>query len=123
MTDKSGMFAPHQNLSDQINSNIIRSEIEGGVYLRDLPDESTLEVATQNRSYTLVIRGDGQALICGHPEFCPEPVEVRIHGSNWGGSMLKAAYLGRGMHLEYRHPKYRGPIVTSPIVDIRLKAA
>ncbi|HWZ32368.1 MAG TPA: hypothetical protein VNX18_13605 [Bryobacteraceae bacterium] len=123
MLDKSGIFVPHQNLSDQINGNIIRSEIEGGVYLRDLPEESTLEVATQNRRYTLVVRGDGQALISGHPEFCPEPVEVRIHGSNWGGSMLKAAYLGRGMHLEYRHPKYRGPIVTSPIVDIRLMAA
>ena len=123
MLDKSGIFVPHQNLSDQINGNIIRSEIEGGVYLRDLPEESTLEVATQNRRYTLVVRGDGQALISGHPEFCPEPVEVRIHGSNWGGSMLKAAYLGRGMHPEYRHPKYRGPIVTSPIVDIRLMAA
>jgi hypothetical protein len=123
MLEQTGIFAPHQNLSDQINGNIIRSEIEGGVYLRDLPVESTLEVATRNRSYTLVVRSDGQALISGHPEFCPEPVEVRISGSNWGGSMLKAAFLGRGMHLEYRHPNYRGPIVTSPIVDIRLKAA
>jgi hypothetical protein len=117
------MFVPHQNLSDQINGNIIRSEIEGGVYLKDLPEESTLEVVTQNRWYTLVVRRDGQAWISGHPEFCPVPVEVRISGSNWGGSMLKAAFLGRGMHLEYRHPSYRGPIVTSPIVDIRLKAA
>lgn len=123
MFEHSGMFVPHQNLSDQINGNIIRSEIEGGVYLRDLPDQSTLEVATQNRRYTLVVRDDGHALISGHPEFCPEPVLVRISGSNWGGSMLKAAFLGRGMHLEYRHPKFRGPIVTSPIVDIRLKAA
>ena len=117
------MFSPHPNLSDQINGNVIRSEIEGGVYLRDLPEQSTLEVATRNRSYTLVVRGDGQALISGHPQFCPEPVLVQIHGSNWGGSMLKTAFLGRGMHLEYRHPDYRGPIVTSPIVDIRLKAA
>jgi hypothetical protein len=123
MFEHSGMFIAHQNLSDQINGNIIRSEIEGGVYLRDLPDESTLEVATQNRRYILVLRNDGHALISGHPEFCPEPVLVRISGSNWGGSMLKAAFLGRGMHLEYRHPKFRGPIVTSPIVDIRLKAA
>jgi hypothetical protein len=123
VANKTGIFAPHQNLSDQINGNIVRSEIEGGVYLRDLPDQATLEVATQNRRYTLVVSSDGQALISGHPEFCPEPVEVRIHGSNWGGSMLKAAYLGRGMHLEYRHPNYRGPIVTSPIVEIRLKAA
>jgi len=115
------MFVPHQNLSDQINGNIVRSEIEGGVYLKDLPDESTLDVVTQNRGYTLVVRRDGLALISGHPEFCPEPVLVRISGCNWGGSMLKAAYLGRGMHLEYRHPRYRGPIVTSPIVEIRVR--
>ncbi len=123
MFETSGMFVPHRNLSDQINSNIIRSEIEGGVYLKDLPDASTLEVITQNRWYTLVIERDGHAWISGHPEFCPEPVLVWISGSNWGGSLLKTAFLGRGMHLEYRHPDYRGPIVTSPIVDIRLKAA
>lgn len=111
---------PHQNLSDQINHNIIRSEIEGGVYLRDLPEESTIEVETRNRWYTVRVLGDCLAFISGHPEFCPEPVLVRISGCNWGGSMLKAAYLGRGMHLEYRHPDYKGPIITSPIVDIRL---
>lgn len=115
------MFQPHQNLSDGINGNIIRSEIEGGVYLRDLPDEAELEVVTQNRGYTLVVRQDGSALISGHPEFCPEPVLVRISGSNWGGSMLKAAYLGRGMHMEFRHPEYQGPIVTSRIIDIRMR--
>ncbi len=118
-----GMFRPHQNLSDQINGNIIRSEIEGGVYLRDLPEPATVEVETQNRWYTMVVRHDGSAWIWGHPEFCPEPVLVRITGSNWGGSMLKTAYLGRGMHLEFRHPNYEGPIVTSPIVDIRVKQA
>lgn len=123
MPAETQLFTPHQNLSDQINGNIIRSEIEGGVYLSELPEESTLEVETQNRWYTLVVRRDGRALISGHPEFCPKPVEVRISGSNWGGSMLKSAFLGRGMHLEYRHPDYRGPIVTSAIVDIRLKAA
>jgi hypothetical protein len=117
------MFRTHHNLSDQINRNIVRSEIEGGVFLKDLPGESTLEVATQNRRYTVVLLGDGQALISGHPEFCPEPVLVRISGSNWGGSMLKTQYLGRGMHMEYRHPRYRGPIVTSRIVDIQLRRA
>lgn len=115
------MFEPHQNLSDRINGNIIRSEIEGGVYLRDLPDQAELEVVTQNRGYTLVVQQDGSALISGHPEFCPKPVLVRISGSNWGGSMLKAAYLGRGMHMEFRHPEYKGPIVTSRIIDIRMR--
>jgi hypothetical protein len=118
VVELSWMFAPHQNLSDQINGNIIRSELEGGVYLRDLPDDSTLEVETRNRWYTLIVLRDGEAWISGHPQFCPEPVLVRISGSNWGGSMLKTAYVGRGMHLEYRHPNYQGPIVTSPIVDI-----
>src|ERR1700730_5760737 len=111
MFEHTGMFVPHQNLSDQINGNIIRSEVEGGVYLRDLPDESTLEVETRNRWYTLIVLGDGEALISGHPQFCPEPVLVRISGSNWGGSMLKAAYLGRGMHMEFRHPDFKGPII------------
>jgi hypothetical protein len=117
------MFIPHPNLSDEINRNIVQSEIEGGVYLRDLPDESTLEVVTRNRWYTLTVLRDCEALISGHPEFCPEPVLVRISGSNWGGSMLKTAFVGRGMHLEYRHPDYEGPIVTSQIVDVRLRAA
>lgn len=117
------MFEPHQNLSDDINGNIIRSEIEGGVYLKDLPEEVTLEVVTQNRPYMLVVQRDGSALISGHPEFCPEPVRVRISGCNWGGSMIKSAFLGRGMRLEFKHPNYQGPIITSPIIDIRLRQA
>jgi hypothetical protein len=117
---KVAMFAPHQNLSDDVNGQIVRSEMEGGVDLRQLPPESTLEVATRNRAYLIVMLRDCLALISGHPEFCPEPVLVRILGSNWGGSMLKTAYLGRGMHLEFRHPSYEGLIVTSPIEDIRL---
>lgn len=113
------MFLPHPNLSDEVNHNIAQSEIEGGVYLKDLPDQTTLEIETQNRSYVLVSRGDGQALLSGHPEFCPEPVLVHIEGSNWGGSMLKSSFVGRGMHLEFRHPEYQRPIITSRIMEIR----
>jgi hypothetical protein len=114
---------PHPNLSDQVNHNIIESEIEGGVYLWDLPRESTLEVETQNRSYTIVLFESGAALISGHPRYCPEPVLVKIEGSNWGGSMLKPSYVGRGMHLEFRHPEYEQPIITSRILEIRQRAA
>ncbi|MGA2345011.1 MAG: hypothetical protein ABSF93_03330, partial [Candidatus Sulfotelmatobacter sp.] len=42
-----------------------------------------------------------------------------IAGSTWGGSMLKLQYVGRGMHLEFRHPLYPTPIITSPIQEIR----
>jgi len=114
------MFQPHKNLSDEINRNIIQSEVEGGVYLRDLGYMATLEVTTRNTRYIIVIDRDGEAWIAGHPRFCPEPVLVHISGSNWGGSMLKVAFIGRGMHLEFRHPDYPGAVVTSPVVDIRL---
>ena len=33
--------------------------------------------------------------------------------------MLKLRFIGRGMHLEFSHPEYRTPIVTSRIQDIR----
>lgn len=114
------LFRPNPHLSDSINSNIVRSEVEGGVYLKDLPTDASLEIETQNRFYVLVHRGAGQFFISGHPKFCPEPTLVTVAGSNWGGSMLKKAYVGRGMHLEFVHPDYERPIVTSRIIDIRL---
>jgi hypothetical protein len=43
---------------------------------------------------------------------------VAIAGSTWGGTMLKVRYVGRGMRLEFHHPGYRTPIVTSPIREI-----
>lgn len=112
------LFQPHPNLSDEINSNVIRSEMEGGVHLRDLALGAVLEVQTCQRLYTIVNQGDGDALISGHPRYCPEPVLVKIHGSTWGGSMLKEQFIGRGMHLEFRHPAYL-PITTSRILHVR----
>ncbi|HUQ90817.1 MAG TPA: hypothetical protein VM120_03980 [Bryobacteraceae bacterium] len=114
------MFRPNPHLSDSINHNIVRSEVEGGVYLKDVPSEGTLEIETQNRFYVLQSRGGGQFLISGHPKFCPNPTLVTVSGSNWGGSMLKKSYVGRGMHLEFLHPEYERPIVTSRIIEIRL---
>ena len=33
--------------------------------------------------------------------------------------MLKADFLGRGMHMEFQHPGYNRAIVTSRIVELR----
>ena len=33
--------------------------------------------------------------------------------------MLKLRFVGRGMHLEFHHPEYRTPIITSTIQEIR----
>jgi hypothetical protein len=112
------LFMPHPNFSDEVYRNIVQTEIEGGVYLDDLSEGEVLEVETQNHWYTIVIRRRGEELISGHPQYCPDPVPVRIEGSTWGGSMLKVRFVGRGMHLEFQHPTYRR-IMTSRIVDIR----
>jgi hypothetical protein len=117
------MFNPHPNLADEVNRGIVQSEIEGGVFLGDLPPSTVLEIQTMHHCYKAVLLGGSEALLSGHPEFCPEPVQVAISGSTWGGSMLKLQYVGRGMHLEFRHPQYATPIITSPIQDIRDNAA
>jgi hypothetical protein len=113
------MFTPHPNLSDKVNGGIIQSEIEGGVFLHDLPPSTVLEIQTMHHCYRAVLLGGNDAMISGHPEFCPEPVLVAIAGSTWGGSMLKLQFVGRGMHLEFHHPEYPTPIITSAIQDIR----
>lgn len=111
-------LAAHPNFSDEVNRNIIESEIEGGVYLDDLPPSSVLSIQTNNRVYKIVVLDNDRALISGHPEFCPQPEQVRINGSTWGGSMIRTKFVGRGMHLEFEHPVYR-TIITSRILDVQ----
>ncbi len=121
LVDTANFSFPHPNFGDAINRNVVQSEIEGGVHLNDVPPDTVLWVHTRNHIYTIVHQGWGRALISGHPVFCPEPVEVQIHGSTWGGAMIMTKYLGRGMHLEFQHPVHQ-VIITSPIVDIRAAA-
>ncbi len=78
------LFTPHPHLSEEVNRNIVQSEIEGGVYLDKLLEGTMLEVETQHRFYTIINCGRGRALISGHPKFCPDPILVRIEGSTWG---------------------------------------
>ena len=118
MVTEPKLFAPHPHLDDRINHNIIQSEIEGGVFLYELPPGTVLEVETQNRVYRLECCGHASAWISGHPAFCPQAVVVDVHGSTWGGTMLKMHFIGRGMHLEFSHPEH-GLILTSRITDIR----
>ncbi len=109
---------PHLNLSDEINRDIVQSEVEGGVYLSDLPAGARLEVETANHTYRLTHTGRGRVLISGHPDYCPEPVEVVVLGSNWGGAAVKSCFIGRGMRLEFAHPRHE-MVMTSTILEVR----
>ena len=119
-TDSLTLFEPHPNFSDAINRNVIRSEVEGGVDLRRLAPGTVLEVQTRNNVYRIVSERDGGAWISGHPVFCPDPVSVNIHGSTWGGSMLRERYIGRGMYFEFGHPDY-WRLTTSRILEVQEK--
>ncbi|HEV8412624.1 MAG TPA: hypothetical protein VGQ49_03455 [Bryobacteraceae bacterium] len=111
-------FRPHLNFDDAINRAICLSEIEGGVTLDELPVGAALDVQTANTLYRLENRGDGEVLISGHPEICPEPVLVNFHGSTWGTPMLKVRFIGREMRMEFFHPE-KGIVRTSRVRDIR----
>ena len=115
------LFCPHPNLSGEINRNIVEAEMQGGVSLERLPRGTRLEVKTRHNVYTIICESHSE-LICGHPQFCPQPVRVRIQGSTWGGSMLWARFIGRGMHLEFIIPDL-GRVTTSPVQEIRELAA
>jgi len=112
-------FRPCLNLSAEVNHEIVASEFEGGVFLRDLAPATVLYIETAHHCYTAIVLAGNSVLMSGHPKYCPEPVEVKISGSTWGGSMLKPCFIGRGMHLEFKHPDFRSLITTSRIRDIR----
>lgn len=108
----------HPHLSDSINSNIAQSEIDGGVWLKNLPSGRGLEVQTRNNLYCIRKLEDEAYTIRGNARFCPVDTPCSISGSTWGGSMLKVGFIGRGMHLEFSLDGH-GTLTSSTIEDIR----
>lgn len=96
----------HENLDPAINMNLAMSERNGGVFLKDVLPGGSVLVKTRNSLYTLVNHDDrwmgqgGQRL--------PEMREIQVHGSTFGGSMLKTKFIGIGMHLEFNTPVLGG---------------
>lgn len=109
----------HPNLDPLTQTRIVQSEIEGGVFLRDVPDGGKLEVETKSRVYTIHKIADRDYRISGHPKYCPGPTRAYITGSTFGGSLLKAGFIGRGMRLEFSTDEHDGTILTSIIHDVR----
>ncbi len=110
-------FESHEGLADHLSDKIVRSRFEGGIDLNQLKKGTVVRIQTRSREYTLMYRGESEALIWGHPDICPEPVAIQIVGSTWGGSALKSSFIGQSMHLEFQHPTLKR-VVTSPIVAL-----
>jgi hypothetical protein len=110
-------YQDNPNLSPEINNNIRESELAGGVWWNDSPIKSKVRVKTRNTLYLLEKRDDG-TYIEGNAKYCPSPTKASIHGSTWGGSMLKMGWIGVGMHLEFSTEGHPGPITTSEIESV-----
>lgn len=91
------------------------------VNLDALPVGTVLDVDTANTHYRIENRGDGEVLISGNADVCPEPVKVDFHGSSAGRTILKPGVIGREMSMEFLHPQ-RGIVRTSRVREIRERA-
>jgi hypothetical protein len=93
-------------------------EEEDGVALDDLAVGATLDVETRHHTYHIKNLGDGRATIYGHPEYCPEPIQVEMIASDRGGEFPRMRFIGKGARLEFWHPE-RGIVRTSRIAEVR----
>ncbi len=100
-------------------SNLPTFDSDGGVELGDVRAGTVLEVQTKNTSYTVIPQEDGETLIWGHPQYCPEPVKVSGFGSCYPTGVLRKRYIGMGMRLSFRLGDRQ--ITTSRILNIQFK--
>ena len=109
----------HPNASKDINLPAANSGSDEGSYLNDLACGDVVELATAHHNYRLVKRADTHVRISGHPTFCPDPIEVEIEGSLGNGrpAKPKPGFIGRGMHLTFKHPNF-DLVTTSQIREI-----
>jgi hypothetical protein len=91
-----------------------------GVTLKTLKPCDMIHTRTLNSDYEIFLLDpeSGLALVRGGKYFA-EPREAIVSGSNFGGSMLKLGWLGRGLSMELSVNGDR--IATSPIIELRVE--
>ena len=80
---------------------------------------SVISVETKNRHYEIECLGGTAIRICGHPEYCPEPVSARVQGSVDKQGALEFGLITRGMRLVFLLNDHR-PITTTRVMRLRL---
>jgi len=99
------------------STSVLPAETDS-VDIDDLPIGAKLEVDTGHTTYRLENRGQGQVLISGHPEFCPEPVLVEFQGAVGGPALLRLWHIEPGLKMAFQHPVL-GTVRTSRVRAIR----
>jgi hypothetical protein len=90
-----------------------------GLGLCDLEPLTALRVRTANTVYEItVLRPPQTAVLVRGGRFFPQTSEARFSGSGFGGSCLKVAWFGVGLHMEFHYTGVR--IVTSCVRSIQV---
>jgi len=88
----------------------------------NLASGSVVDVETKSRHYRIKCLGGTAIRVSGHPEYCPEPVSARLHGSVDKQGSLEFGVIGRGMRLRFMLDDLR-PITTSTVVRLHVDQA
>ena len=87
---------------------------------KNLIPGSMIDVETKSRHYRIEYLGGNSIRVSGHPEFCPERVPARLHGSLDQNGYLELGFITCGMKLVFvlggDHP-----ITTSNVVHVSVE--
>ncbi len=120
MSDEPGH--PEHHLSKEINEAIAASDRDGGIWMRDVEVGQTVLVQTKNTLYELTKHEQHWSALGG--KYFARPRIANIHGSTFGGSMIRPGFIGVGMYLEFSHPTDdKSNLTTSVILSAKIKGA
>ena len=113
---ESGVLVPRRCTLDGFSAEVART---GGVYLRDLDPITNLRVQTENTLYEITVpRPPRSVVLVRGGRFFPKTPEASFGGSSFGGSCLKLAWFGVGLHMEFHFAG--GWIFTSRVRSIEV---
>ena len=96
---RDGVVVPRRCTLDGFAAEVSQTD---GIGLADLDPITTLLVRTENSRYEIVVVEPRRKLVLvqGGP-FFPHATRAVLSGSNFGGSMLKVAWVGIGLRMEF----------------------
>ena len=116
MMHKSDSVSSQHNFNPAIVSGV-REVQPQEIELDDLPVGTVLEIQTGHTTYRLENMGSGNVMISGHPQYCPTPTSVHIHGCIGENGNLRWHHIGKGLHMVFLPPDH-GIVRTSRIKEI-----